>query len=85
VDILTWDRSHDWVLQRFWNDLTLVRIQFRQGSPSVAELAALRRCLPQFRHTAPATVRAMIGDSRVFELGVLPTPEARRLIERAQG
>jgi hypothetical protein len=83
--MLTWDRSHDWVLQRFWNDLTRVCIRFRQGPPSVAELVALRRCLPQFRHMAPATVRAQIGNSGVLTLGVLPTPEARRLIETAQG
>jgi hypothetical protein len=41
--------------------------------------------LLQFRHTAPAAVRGMIGHSGVLALGVLATPEARRLIERAQG
>jgi hypothetical protein len=34
---------------------------------------------------APATVRAQIGNSGVLALGVLPTPEARRLIETTQG
>jgi hypothetical protein len=33
---------------------------------------------------APAVVRGRIGDSRKLSLGVLPTPEARRVIEQAQ-
>jgi hypothetical protein len=81
--MLAWDHSHDWVLQRFWNDLTRVTIRFPQGTPSVVELAALRRCLPQFRNMSPAALRAMIGDSGMLALGVLPTPEAQRLIEKA--
>ena len=79
-----WDRSHDWILQRFWNDQLRVCIRLRHQPPSVAELAALRRCLPQLRDTAPAAVRAMIGNSGILALGVLPTPEARQLIDRAQ-
>jgi hypothetical protein len=82
--MLAWDRSHDGVLKRFWNDLTRVTIRFRQGAPSVAELAALRRCLPQFRDKSPAALRARIGNSGMLALGELPTPEARRLIEKAQ-
>jgi hypothetical protein len=82
--MLNWDRSHDWVLQRYWNDLTRVTIQFRQGPPSVAELAALRRCLPQYRHTPPAKVRAMVPASGVLNLGVMPTRQARELIGVAQ-
>src|SRR4051794_39146300 len=33
--MLTWDRSHDYVLQRFWNDVTHVTIRFRDAPPSV--------------------------------------------------
>jgi hypothetical protein len=79
-----WDRTHDWVLERLWNDRTRVAIQFRQAPPSVAELAAVRRCLPQFQHMAPAVARAVIGDSGVLSLGDLPSPEARQLIEAAE-
>src|SRR5690349_13999066 len=82
--MLSWDRTHDWVLERFWHDLTRVTIQFRQAPPSVAELVAVRRCLPQFRHMAPAAVRAMIGETRVLPLGVLTSPEARELIQTAE-
>ena len=82
--MLTWDRSHDYVLHRFWNDLTRVTIRFRNAPPSVQELVALRRCLPQFRDVAPATLRSQIGDSRQHSLGEMPTPEARSVIEAAQ-
>jgi hypothetical protein len=82
--MLTWDRSHDYVLQRYWNDLTRVTIRFRNSPPSVSQLVALRRCLPQFRDVAPASVRETIGDSQELSLGELPTPEARRLIQAAQ-
>ena len=38
--MLTWDRSHDYALHRFWNDLTRVTIRFRNAPPSVGELVA---------------------------------------------
>lgn len=82
--MLTWDRSHDFVLHRIWNDLTRVTIRFRAPSPSLQELAAIRRCLPEFRNTSPAEVRHRIGDSQELLLGVLPTREARRVIDSAQ-
>ncbi len=82
--MLTWDHSHDYVLCRFWNDLTRVTIRFQVSPPSVQELAAIRRSLPEFRNMAPAAVRGRIGDSQQLSLGVLPTPEARRVIESAQ-
>lgn len=82
--MLTWDRTHDWVLERYWRDLTRVTIQFRRRPPSVIELAALRRCLPQYRHMAPAELRAVTADSDALPLGVMPTPEARQLIAAAE-
>jgi hypothetical protein len=82
--MLDWDRSHDWVLHRFWNDLTRITIHFRQAPPTAAELAALRRCLPRFRDTAPSAVRAALTPAGVLPLGEMPTREARRLIEVAQ-
>src|SRR5262245_62074562 len=82
--MLTWDRTHDYVLHRVWNDLTRVTIQFRNAPPSAQELVALRRCLPQFRDIAPATLRSQIGDSRQLSLGELPGPEARSVIEAVQ-
>ena len=82
--MLTWDRSHEYVLHRFWNDLMRITIRFQASPPSVQELAAIRRCLPEFRYMAPAAVRGRIGGSPELSLGVLPTPEARRVIESAQ-
>jgi hypothetical protein len=82
--MLAWDRTHDWELQRFWGDRTRVTIQFRQQRPSVAELASVRRCLPQYRHMAPATVRATIGESGELPLGELFTPDALELIKAAE-
>src|ERR1044071_8980233 len=79
--MLTWDRTHDWVLERYCHDLTRVTIQFRQAPPSVEELVAVRQCLPQFRHMAPAAVRATIGASGVPQRAVLASPQARELIQ----
>jgi hypothetical protein len=82
--MLTWDRSHDYVLHRFWNDLTRITIRFRNAPPSVGELAALRRCLPQFRDVRPAMLRSRVGDCRQLSLGEMPTRAARSVIETAQ-
>ena len=82
--MLAWDRSQDWELARFWHDLTRVTIQFQKDTPSVTELVAIRRCLPQFRHLPPAEVRAAIGTSGALPVGVLPSPEARQLIRATE-
>ena len=82
--MLTWDRTHDYVLHRISNDLTRVTIRIRDAPPSVQELAALRRCLPQYRDVAPTTIRSQIGDCRQLSLGDMPSPEARRVIEAVQ-
>ncbi len=82
--MLSWDRSRDWVVQRYYNELTRVTIRFQRGTPSVAELLAVRRCLPQFRDTPPAALRASIGRAGFLPLGEMPTREARRLVEDAR-
>jgi hypothetical protein len=81
--MLEWDRSHDWVVQRNFHELTRVSIRFRQGTPSVAELIAVRRCLAQFRNWPPGALREAIRASGMLALGDLPTREARPLIESA--
>src|SRR4051794_15606086 len=83
--MLAWDRSRDWVLKRFCHDLTRLTIRFRRVPPEVTELAALRRCLPQFRDLAPATVREMIATAGALPLGMMTSPEADRLLEILQG
>jgi hypothetical protein len=85
--MVEWERNHDWVLHRVFHELTSLTIKFSGDKPSVKELIALRRCLPQFRDTSPAALRDMIGDSGAFDLGVLPTQEAREIMKalRTQG
>jgi hypothetical protein len=84
AEMLAWDRTHDWVLHRFFNDLARITIHFSAGRPSLAEIAALRRCLPQFRDIAPAAVKEKIAGSRTLSLEVMPTPGARKLVEALQ-
>lgn len=79
--MITWDRAHEWVLVQQFNDLTRVTLRFQQGRPSVSELVALRRCLPQFRDTSPVELRASIGNTGLLDLGEMPTRQALQLIE----
>ncbi len=82
--MLSWDRSHDWVVQRYYNDLTRVTIRFGRSAPTLAEMLALRSCLPQFRDTPPAQLRTLIGSAGSLPLGEMPTRQALRLAEGAQ-
>jgi hypothetical protein len=82
--MVSWDQTHDWVVRQFYNDLTRVTIRFSEGVPSVSELIAVRRSLPQFRDTPPAELRAAIAGTGSLLLGEMPTREARRLIEAAR-
>src|SRR5580692_9510375 len=82
--MLDWDPSHDWVLYRSRRDLTRVTVQFRDTSPSVIELAGLRRYVSHLRDTPPAALRDAVGIYGMLTLGTLPTPDARRLIDAAE-
>jgi hypothetical protein len=82
--MVSWDRSHDWVVQRYYHDRTRVTIRFPQGTPSINELIAVRRSLPRFRDTPPAELRAAIASTGSLPLGEMPTPDARRLVEVAR-
>lgn len=81
--MISWDSSHDWEVQRYFHELTRVTIRFVQNVPSMNELLKVRQCLPQFRNTPPAELRASIHDG-CLPLGELPTREARVVIERAE-
>ncbi len=83
--MLSWDRSHQYVLYRYWNDRTRLTIRFQAATPSLQELVALRRCLPQFRDVPPAAMRSQIGDSQELSLGDMPSRDARKLIETIEG
>jgi hypothetical protein len=83
--VVEWGGRHDWVLLRFYSDLTRVTSQFQCAKPSLSELTVIRRCLPQYRDMSPTAARASIGESGQLTLGVLPTPEARQIIGKIQG
>ena len=76
-----WDRSHEWVIERWWKKRAVVTIKFRGEGPSAAELYALRRCLPEFQHVAPMAVRNSIGNVSRFEMAELEEREARQVAE----
>jgi len=82
--MLDWDRTHDWVLQRFSSDRAELMVLFEASQPSLRELMALRQCLPSFKDIPPAAARAQAGSSGQLELGELPGPEARRLQSKLQ-
>lgn len=80
----SWDREGDWVLYRIRREITSLTIRFRSAPPSVMELAAIRKVVPEFRDSPPITIRDRIGCSRELSLGVLPTHEAQRVVEEVQ-
>src|SRR5262245_34464394 len=80
----SWDRTHDWIVNRIFHERARLTIRFNGNSPTVSELIAIRKCLPQFRHVPPTQLRASIGNSRQLELGEMPTREARQISEAAR-
>jgi hypothetical protein len=83
--MLAWDRSHSWVVQRYYNDRSRVKIRFEKGLPSVTELIAIRKLLPKFRDIAPASLRSLIGASGELCLEeMMSMTEVRRLVEVAR-
>jgi hypothetical protein len=82
--MVSWDHSHDWVLQQHFHDLRRVTICFEQAAPSVSELVALRRSLPQLQDKPPTELRAAIASKGSLALTEMPTREALPLIEAAR-
>jgi hypothetical protein len=81
--MLAWDRTHDWVVERYFNDLTRIVIHFQSNQPSAQELLALRRVFSQFRDVPPSQIRDAVGGCGKMDIGEMPTHEARGLVERA--
>jgi hypothetical protein len=82
--MLSWNHAHDWVVQRCYHELSCVTIRFERGMPSLDELRAVRRCLPQFRDTPPGELRTTIGAMGALHLERMPTGESLRLAEAAR-
>ncbi|MCC7423420.1 MAG: hypothetical protein IT428_24350 [Planctomycetaceae bacterium] len=61
-----WDRSHSWIVHRCNYRQSRVVIHFVAETPSVSELMAVRRAIPEFRDTSPAALRSMIGSTGVL-------------------
>ena len=80
-----WDRSHNWVVHRFHLDRAELTVVFEAERPSLAELAVLRRCLPEFRNVPPATARDRAGKKGRLEFGELHGPESEAIARRRCG
>jgi hypothetical protein len=79
----SWDRSHEYVVHRTFHERTQLTIHFAAGAPTVAELVAVRKCLPNFGNMNPSAFRALIGDTGSVSLGVLETRQAREIVKWA--
>jgi hypothetical protein len=81
---MDWDRSHDWILLRRFHDRAMISVAFERGQPSVGELIALRKCLPQFRDMSPAALRDSAGSSGRLDLGEFDGILVRPLVEKLE-
>jgi hypothetical protein len=79
-----WDRSRDWVVVRNETDRAEVTVVFAGPRPSLHELAAVRRVVPDFQNKPPAEALARMGDGGRLEVDELPGPEARRMAAALQ-
>ncbi len=80
-----WERSHDWVLIKYNRNYTRIIIHFQQDKPSIGELLAVRRCLPQFSHDSPAKIRTLIIEAGGLFLDEMLSSDAVRVMEGIKG
>lgn len=82
-----WDRSHEYVLVRFVKERAHLELHFTPGAASSADLIAIRKGLPEFRHVSPAALRKHLGTSGHLDLGDHPRSVAleRMAVLRQQG
>ena len=79
-----WDGSEQWVLLKVEQHLTRLTLRFTTKEPSISEIQAVRRLLPQYQQLPPAQVKAILGDCGEFELPLLPRAEAEKLSAQAK-
>ena len=86
IDELSYLWEEDgWALSATHVNQTALRVIFEGDIASVAELKALRKLVDKYRDVPPSEVRAEVGQTKELSLGVLPQPEAARVIERGRG
>jgi hypothetical protein len=82
--MIDWERTHDWLLHCFAHDLAQLTILFDHDRPSLRELMALRKSLPEFGDLSPAAARERARAIGRVALEEMWGPEARRLAVRLQ-
>ena len=79
-----WDGTEDWVLYKLFIEQTTLTVHFAGQTPSIQEIIALRKLLPEDRYLPPGEVRTAIGHNKTLELPIKQQPEASFLAERGQ-
>lgn len=80
---MDWDRTRRFVLYRSrWLEQSLT-VVFESETPGVQELKALRSLRVDYGRMPPAHLKALVGDSRRFELGRFREPEASSILSKA--
>ena len=72
------------MLHRFFHERAEVTIHFGAQTPTVGELAALRRLVPHYSNMPPAALRELVGHAGEHSLGDMPGDTARELAAEAQ-
>ncbi len=79
-----WDGTEDWGLHKLFIEQTTVTVHLAGQTPSIQEIVALRKLLPEDRYLPPDEVRTAIGNNKTLELPIKQQPEASFLAERGR-
>jgi len=79
-----WDGSERWVVDRYFEDETVVRIFFSAGRPTVREVVAIRKLLPEYRDLPPGEVVRRLGSTGSMTVDAMSTARAGELTEHAR-
>ena len=81
---LDWEQDADWVVLRSRLSRHALVVRFSQPSPSMAELAALRRISGEVALTPLGELKRRVGNAGTFVMSELGADEASEIAEAAK-
>jgi hypothetical protein len=78
-----WDGTQHWVLTEGIIPREVVYVHFKGDTPSMQELMALRKLLPEFQHMPVQALKKQLGNLKTLILGAYYPSESLHMVHRA--
>jgi hypothetical protein len=79
-----WDGSDEWGLMAIYNPQSSLKISFAGSQATIKEIIAVRKLIVAYQNTPAIEIKSLFQNKQEIDLGIMPSIEARRIIDRAR-